>query len=476
MDIIQQYQGLNTEQSEFVVKFLQFMSDKTRKVFGLYGMGGTGKTYVTKFTIQELRKSGFRGKIGAIAPTNSACKTLKKALSGVNINISTVASALGLNPALTDDGRQVFIAENKKFLNDDGELEDAKCSLEDYDLLIIEEASMINREQFWLILEKLKYGCKILILMDQWQLRPVGDKIIEAVSYVGNNYHELLKTERYSQDSYIYKVILSSLNAVINKNPCYNPLDYFPESVPENDQGHGYFIYDEKEALESFARQVDYMLRTQQYDYTRLVTWRKATIDKYNNIVRQIVIPYAEYEFVRPGEMLISFGAVKREDPNSDKPVIIYNTATSLIVERSTMKMVLDADGSEWKIWECLVFDPDLDYKQNNFVNILDNAYKSKFEQREKELRALLKTSGKPFSSDRKKAERKLFDFLGMIDPIRHNYAINAYPAQGNSFTISNIAFRPDISRQRFKDNDFDGMNRSLYVALSRARCRINIF
>lgn len=470
--------NLNYQQLEALGSFLIFMEDPSKTVYAFYGMGGTGKTTIVKYGLQRLWSKGYRGNIAVVAPTNSACKTLKKALKGIRkIPVSTIASALGLKPTIGNDGKQVFISERKFIRNEYGEMEEQKVSLETYDLLIIDEASMVNKSQFLQIINKLKPTCKILILMDQWQLKPVGDYRIEAVDFVANNYYQLTKTERYSEDSYIYQVIQSSLQSVIQKDRYYNPLAEFPESVADNDQGYGYFVYNtEKLALQSFARQVDRMMQTKNYDYTRLITWRKITIDKYNRLVRNLVIPYAEYQSVVPEEMLITWGAVKREDPLTGEDYILYQTATNLIVEQSTMQIVLDEDGKEWKIYECLVFDKDDDqygFKYNR-INFIDYDLKTAYYKKQSELEKALVSSGEKHSKPWKAAKLRLDNFNKLVDPIRHGYCINAYGAQGTSFSTIYKAWSTDLQYQRYKD--FDAMNRSNYVADSRARYRINVF
>jgi hypothetical protein len=468
--------NLNWQQAEAVQLFLEFMRDPTRKVYAFYGMGGTGKTFAVKYALQQLWQSSFRGRIGAIAPTNSACKTLKKALKGIRaISVTTVASALGLKPTIGSDGKQIFISERKFVRNEWGEMEEEKVSLEMYDLIIIEEASMINHSQFLQIVNKLKSTCKILVLMDQWQLKPVNDYNIKAVEFVGNNFYQLTKTERYSEDSYIYKVIQASLKAVIHKDKYYNPLAEFPESVPENEYGHGYFVCEtEKLGLESFARQVERMVLTRQYDYTRLITWRKITIDKYNKIIRNLVIPSAQFECVVPEEMLITWGTIKREDPQTGNDYVLYQTASNLIVEKSKMQMVLDADDKEWRVWQCLVFDPDEDGINYNWVNFIDYDFKTAYYKKQSELEKALAASGERHSKPWKAAKLRLDNFNKLVDPIRHGYCINAYGAQGTSFWTIYKAWTTDLQYQRNKD--FDGMNRSNYVADSRAKARINVF
>ncbi|MFM6158499.1 MAG: AAA family ATPase, partial [Sphaerospermopsis kisseleviana] len=155
-----------------------------------------------------------------------------------------------LTPVIDADGKHQFVSSEKE------------NALHIYDLVIVDEGSMVSKANWESLDTQIKPSAKILVLMDQWQLTPVGEKKIHALSLVGNNFQELTKTKRYEEDSFIYKVISASLAAVKNKDEKFNPLALFPNSVPENDYGHGYFVYSKKEGIESFARQVDRMLQT----------------------------------------------------------------------------------------------------------------------------------------------------------------------------------------------------------------------
>jgi len=46
--------ALNIEQQECKEKILQFLSKKENDYFGIYGAGGTGKSYTISHTLQNL--------------------------------------------------------------------------------------------------------------------------------------------------------------------------------------------------------------------------------------------------------------------------------------------------------------------------------------------------------------------------------------------------------------------------------------
>lgn len=460
---------LNWQQEEMVEFIIGAMQGHKRWIGG-YGTAGTGKTFTAKYAVKRLIDQGIVRKIGVVAPTNSACKTLKKAFDGQG-NIQTIASALGLAPVIDENGSQQFVVggDNPSFLDDEKE-----NPLHTYDLVIVDEGSMVSKSNWESLDYEVKSDAKILILMDQWQLAPVGEKTIHALSLVGDNFRELTKTERYSEDSYIHKVISASLAATKNRDKGFNPLALFPNSVPENDYGHGYFVYKEKEGIESFARQVDLMIQTQKWDYTRCVCWRNKEVDRINNIVRNLVIPYGEYESATPGELLITTGSVKRSDGRG-KDVIIYPTATQLLVHFSKFQIREDADGAEWKIWETVVSDPDDDSRLENTINLIDKDYRVAFQDKVDNLREAIKKASEDHgyrSTEWFKALTRLTKFEQIIDPVRYCYAITGYGAQSQSVDTIYKNWS-DISCQK---RDFDNRNRTNFVADSRARYRINVF
>ena len=451
--------SLNPQQTEIVDFVLESVTGNSRFI-GCYGTAGTGKTFTAKYAVEKLIRSGAVSKVGVFAPTNSACKTLSKSFNG-QINVQTIASALGLSPVVDANGDQQFVGSDKE------------KSLDFYDLVIVDEGSMVSKDNWESLNAAINPSAKILILMDQWQLPPVNEKKIHALSLVGNNFKELTKTERYSEDSYIYKVISASLEAV-KKGINFNPLLSFPDSVSENERGHGYFVYGKKAGIESFARQVDVMIQTQKWDYTRCVCWRNKEVDKINNIVRDLVVPCSEHLSAVPGELLITTGSVKRLDPRG-KDIIIYPTSTQLVVYSSKFQIREDDDKTEWKIWEVVVSDPDDESGQKNSINLIDKDYRVAFQNKVGILREAIKKANESHgyrSTEWFKALSKLNKFEQIVDPVRYCYAITGYGAQGQSV---NTIYKnwSDISCQTL---DINNRNRTNFVADSRARYRINVF
>jgi len=124
------------------------------KLFILKGKAGTGKTtIITKlFTEPDF----INKKIVLSAPTNKAVSVLKKMLQEKysNIDFKTIHKLCKIKRRInTNNGDIVF--------NFNEPPNDPKCSIYSYDIIVVDEASMINREIFIMLVNLSK---KIILL------------------------------------------------------------------------------------------------------------------------------------------------------------------------------------------------------------------------------------------------------------------------------------------------------------------------
>jgi hypothetical protein len=450
---------LNSDQQEALERISGWWDEGVR-VVGLYGGAGTGKTMCAG----KILKKQYGRKL-AVAPTNTAVKQLRLGFRklGLDFPCSTVASALKLRPTVDANGKRVF--ESKKELAEEG---DPKGSdLEDCDILLVDESSMISPAQIDALLDKVKPSCKVIFLCGKEQLPAVGYKPVKGenkiyvVDVVGEHYKELKKPERYSEEEYIYKVIVAAKDAVNNLDAKFNLREKFNASI------EGYKVGDTKKVLSVAVQLSTKMLAEKKYDLTRVICWRKKTVDAVNREIRAGMFPgISEEQPYLKGELLVCSSTVQRGE------TIIYPTASLLVVETTKPIELVDYSGDTFRAWETVVFDPD---EENSFgtperqiVTLLDLKDKAKFEGKierlRNELSRLSKVSGY-LSLPWKVALNKLKDIENLIDPIRHSYAITAHSAQGMSVDYSIFHHTDNRANQ-----DYDDRNRGAYVAVSRAR------
>lgn len=123
----------------------------------LQGYAGVGKTTV----VSELLKAvSSRVAVVVTAPTHKALAVLGVKLGDIGCDLMTTHSALGLKLTELDSGEQR--------LRHDG----ASC-IADYDLAVVDEASMLHPELFAALLSS-RRQCRILFVGDPAQLVPVG--------------------------------------------------------------------------------------------------------------------------------------------------------------------------------------------------------------------------------------------------------------------------------------------------------------
>lgn len=151
--------NLNIEQKEASNKILDFLKDDKQNYFGLYGAGGTGKTYMISQTLKD-----YKGTILFLGATNKVVTVLKNSLENSGF----------LNPKVkTIDSFFKFKIVKDHFNN--SEIKYSFPSKKEIPILIvIDEVSMITNKKFELI-EQLKTYCKIILIGDYLQLPPIEE-------------------------------------------------------------------------------------------------------------------------------------------------------------------------------------------------------------------------------------------------------------------------------------------------------------
>lgn len=151
---------LTTAQQNALDALEQFASgDTPHGIATLQGYAGVGKTTVVA---ELLTKIGSAMSVLVTAPTHKALAVLGQKLDGAPCELMTTQAALGLKLTELDSG------EHR--LQKDG----AAC-IADFDLAVVDEASMVSAELFAAMLSS-RRRCRILFVGDPAQLAPVGSE------------------------------------------------------------------------------------------------------------------------------------------------------------------------------------------------------------------------------------------------------------------------------------------------------------
>jgi len=152
---------LNAEQKQLDEILINWLNNKETGYFGIYGAGGTGKTFTICHTLKKYKKS-----VLFLGATNKVTDVLKNSLqnSGYDKNpiIKTIDSFLKFKIVKDHTNKNEI---QYKF----------PSRKEIPDLIIIDEISLISFQKFEL-LERLKHHCKLILLGDYLQLPPIEEE------------------------------------------------------------------------------------------------------------------------------------------------------------------------------------------------------------------------------------------------------------------------------------------------------------
>ena len=250
-----------------ISKFLQ--SD--HPLFLLKGSAGTGKTFLTQAVVAELAPSTVVG----LGPTHKAVGVLATRMP--DVTCMTGHSFLGLRPRRREDRQDLVRKPNY----------DAS---ENYAVrkVIFDEGSMVDSNLKKYIEEDyITWGRKYIILMDDYQLPPVGELYspYTSVEYTTADLadqlsHELFEIRRHSGP--IVVTATKVRDAIIAKKE--------PEivgGVAEDGSGVHLLPRSKWEAyLEKMAKHDDFNTDP---DFCRIISYKNETVHSYNAMVRGIL-------------------------------------------------------------------------------------------------------------------------------------------------------------------------------------------
>jgi ATP-dependent exoDNAse (exonuclease V) alpha subunit len=151
---------LNQEQQQLKEKLNTFLASDNNGYFGVYGGGGTGKTFTICNTI-----TNYKRKVLFLGATNKVTTVLKNGLESAgfkNPEIKTIDGFLKFKIKRDHENNQTISYSFP-----------SKSQIPS--LIVIDEISLISYSKFKL-LEQLKEHCKLILLGDYLQLPPIEEE------------------------------------------------------------------------------------------------------------------------------------------------------------------------------------------------------------------------------------------------------------------------------------------------------------
>lgn len=337
------FEDLNKGQRDAFQTIVDAIKRKKGERLTLNGPAGTGKTTLTKFIIDHIVRSGVLGVVLA-APTHQAKKVLAK-MAGMEAN--TIHRVLKINPQTYED-QDVF---------EQREMPDmSKCNV-----LICDEASMLDGKIFKIILNSIPPWCVLIGIGDREQIQPVEPGSDGSAQISPFFTHPSIK------QVYLDQVMRSNAPIIDVATEIRNG-GWLREHIID---GHGVHEFASQTALKDFMMTYfDVVKSPEDLFETRMLAFTNKSVEKLNNIIRRKL-----YETESPyivGEVIVMQEPYMKElefDGKSFNEIIFNNgemvrikdvmlTSMPMIARDVTTKQHINY----WAI-EVETIDPDEEYR-----------------------------------------------------------------------------------------------------------------
>ncbi|MCL1475358.1 AAA family ATPase [Argonema antarcticum A004/B2] len=305
---------LTSQQDQALQKIAEFLNS-SKRMFGLFGYAGTGKSTIVNLVAEQLVSAGKR--VVFTAPTNKAVGVLQRMATEKEVrgvDFMTIHQLLGLAPV--KQGQKKILKQVSPSL------------LYMYDTIFLDECSMVT-EELWSIIQDritgtLIIGSKrqLIVMGDPAQLPPVNEEINEKRSQSFNVADKAILTEvvRQGTGSPLLEFVTACRTAVKSKK-VFEPFSKF-----STDKKNGAFIVREqtllKYALKKFSSKF-----VRDPDCFRILCYTNERVAYWNSKIRAKVYGENAPRFVI-GERLITKAPVVAPDGKT----ITLSTSTEVEV------------------------------------------------------------------------------------------------------------------------------------------------
>lgn len=412
---------LNGEQKIAVQRLIEFIEDPASFdwYFCFTGFAGTGKTFCMREVVACCRTSA--SSFAYTAPTNKAAKVLRE----VTGNACTIYSLLGLRVDKSGELKQVVAGKSP--------------DLSDLDVVVVDEASMVNRNLFDILrVSAERWGFKVVFMGDLAQLPPVGEPSSMALGgMVGANLTRVMRHDNQ---------ILTFATMVREQ---VNSLTPTIKIKSDNDGTQGVWklsTLDFKRQIYTAAANGEFADGTQ----SKIISWRNVRVAEYNNLARAAIFGAAASPgYYLPGDRVVAAGPCLRGDEpllSTDDEAIVEGVANCVHpLEPKYHALELKARSEDNRVIRLLVIHPQSAQEFANDSQTLAH-----------------EARGNP------KLWKRFWEHKELFHDIRYAYAITAHRSQGSTYETVFVDYQ-DILYNRNRKEAFQ----CLYVASSRPTTRL---
>ena len=450
---------LNEEQQELSNQLKEYLINGSG-FFGVYGAGGTGKTFTITETIKEDPKN-----IVFLGATNKVCKILKDGFAKVDkeYTIKTIDSFL--NFKIKKDHNNISVYSRKLPLKD-------KIPK----IIVIDECSMISNDSIQYLLKLKNYGVKVILIGDEMQIPPIttddprtiprnekGFKVSKIFDHIENTF-TLTKQNRQNDKSDLFNLINGFRNHMDKRIP-------YDVMANKKQNGKDILYFDDYNSKE---------FRKELYGEDIItVAYKNLTCLSFNWLIGSTKTNNKGYKV---SELNVNdkvfFDTYYRSNVRDGAAVVFYTSETITIVnkyEKDRREFEIDGHKVEYFVDELEVLD---NTGKTHFIDVsrgqketIQKIYYRLDKKRKRLKKQIEETTNEKYKWVLRKkiaeANTKYSDFRLSLAKLKKPYAITAHKAQGSTYDAVIIPVYDFYSKSP------QDANQLFYVAMSRAKHKI---
>ena len=434
---------LTDEQTIVFDSIWKFITKDDEHLGLLQGPAGSGKTFLNIQIIKKVLGESFFSNVALCAPTWKAVKVLKEMMPSDirhKMAFTSLHSLLGLKHKITNNGKEVFERDKQK---------PSKLCL--YDVVIVDEASMIADELFKELEEQNYRGIKILFVGDANQINPINHEHSIPMLPAKREEHkiklfELTKIVRQAEGN----PIIATSQRILK--------DEFKFVIGEKEvvDNKGYAILN-KNQPEIINTLLKHYFCSPEFDknpnHCKVIAWRNATVDNFNKLIRGMKYGMHADKIV-VGEKLI----VEKPIKGDVKEEILFNTNDDLSILRLEVK-TKELHGIKYNYYDAMVQGDE----EVADIHILHETSNQAYTINLKRLADDAKNEKDHYRRGQKWI--KYFEFIENFAQVKYNYAITVHNSQGSTFTNCFAVYTDIVANYNNEER-----KRILYTAVTRPR------
>jgi len=326
--------------------------------------------------------------------------------------------------------------------------------IESADIIIIDEASMVNEEALQLIMQEKRRNAKVIFLGDRGQLPPIRKISSDEISLVFQSENKASLTERVRQGEespilpfadYFWDNSESSTSKV-------NPIPDGEIKDKLSDKGNLVFIKNLYDSFEDVVKIFKQGIDTGNFNVIKIVTYKNDTRRSYNEKIRKSIFGEDVAQFVEKDQIMF------QNNYSLDARTSFSNSDEFNIVS------VKEQEKNGYKVFQIGV-NMEEGSSVVTYFPVISNEDKQKFNE---DVSRLFEEAGKMPKGDlRKYAYQKAWSLKRMFAEIDYSYAITSHKSQGSTYdnVIVDLKDIYGVGATSAKSK-----SRSTYTALTRAK------